>query len=522
MKRIFIYILGATTALASLTACKDKLEENFYNPDQTTQPSIGGFFTEMLDNNRVRPSYWDIRTFVAMQPGVYTQSLSFQNSNTMYQQNPGYIQNRWDDFYRPGGDGGGAMAHYRAIEAAYANLPEEEKASAEIFVQAAKVVMLDEASEMVDLWGDIPFSEAGSLNLTGAVVRPKFDSAEEVYKAIFTGLEEASAYFATAQSSASFSKQDIMLSGNIDKWSRYTNSLRLRLLMRISFADEARAKAEVQEMLNNPGQYPLVDETQHNILLAPLTNYNNTLNSALTEIGSFSAPYHMLENVLKPADDPRIPVLFEKYGQTIGGAFVPNAEYTAMPLSLGAEDQTRDRGKYAIVDSATFLNNINLPGIVMTAAEVNFLKAEAFERWGGGDPEQAYELALRQSVDFYYYLNNSSSNATGKEEAPTEEEITAFLENPTVAYTGSQEEKLGKIWTQKWVHFGFLQSVQSWSEYRRTGYPELEFVPATLSGYELPPSRLVYPSNEAAYNKDNYETVRAGDVRSGKLFWDVK
>jgi hypothetical protein len=521
MKRIFIYILGATTALASLTACEDKLEENFYNPDQTTEASIGGFFTEMLDNNRVRPSYWDIRTFVAMQPAVYTQTLSFQNTNTKYQQNPGYTQNRWDDFYRPGGDGGGAMAHYRAIEAAYAELPEEEKASAEIFVQAAKVVMLDEASEMVDLWGDIPFSQAGSLNLTGTVVKPQFDQAEDVYEAVLTGLEEASAYFASAQTSPSFQKQDIMLSGNIDMWRRYTNSLRLRLLMRVSFVDEARAQAEVQEMLNNPAQYPLVDESQYNILLAPLTNYTNTLNSALTEINSQSAPYYLLEEVLKPANDPRIPVLFDKYGSNVNGQFVQNEEFKAMPMNLGPEEQTQNIVNYAIVDSATFLNNSNLPGIVMTAAEVNFLKTEAYERWGGGDPEQAYEKALQQSIDFYYYLNNTSSSSAGKVAAPTAEEIAAFLENPTVAYTGSQEEKLGKIWTQKWVHFGFLQSVQSWSEYRRTGYPQLEFIPATLAGYELPPSRLLYPSSEAAYNTENYEAVRAGDQRTEKIFWDV-
>ncbi|GAA4432446.1 hypothetical protein GCM10023188_21010 [Pontibacter saemangeumensis] len=157
----------------------------------------------------------------------------------------------------------------------------------------------------------------------------------------------------------------------------------------------------------------------------------------------------------------------------------------------------------------------------MTAAEVNLLKAEAYERWGGGDPAEAYEKALQQSIDFYYNLNNSSSNSAGKVPPPTAEEISTFLEDPAVAYSGSQEEKLTKIWMQKRVHFGFLQSVQSWSEYRRTDYPMLTFTPATLPGYELPPSRLVYPSSEVAYNTDNYQNVRSGDVRTGKIFWDV-
>ncbi|MFT2008478.1 SusD/RagB family nutrient-binding outer membrane lipoprotein [Pontibacter sp. 13R65] len=519
MKRIFIYIVTLTTAFTSLTACKDQLEENFINPDQTTNASIGGFFTEMLDNNRVRPSYWDVRTFIAQQPGVYTQSLSFQNSNTMYQQNPGYIQNRWDDFYRPGGDGGGAMVHYRAIEAAYAKLPEADKATADIFVQAAKVIMLDEASEMVDMWGDIPFSEAGSLAATGTIVRPKFDTAEEVYAAIFAGLEEASTYFATAQTNPSFQKQDIMLSGNVDKWRRYTNSLLLRLYMRTSFVDEGTSQTKIMAMLSNPAQYPLVDETSHNILLAPLTNYTDNLNNALTEINSFSAPEYMLETVLKPANDPRIDVLFDKYGRTVNGNFVPNPEFKAMPMSLGAEEQVQRREEFAILDSATFLNNTSLPGIVMTAAEVNFLKAEAFERWGGGEAETAYKMGIRQSVEFYYYLHSLSTIAN--ETAPTAEEITAFLEGAAIAYTGTAQEKLAKIWTQKWVHFGFLQAVQSWSEYRRTGYPQLTFRPATLAGFETPPTRLMYPSSENAYNSDNYQKVRSKDIRTGKIFWDV-
>jgi Starch-binding associating with outer membrane len=59
-------------------------------------------------------------------------------------------------------------------------------------------------------------------------------------------------------------------------------------------------------------------------------------------------------------------------------------------------------GKFAILDSATFLYNSKLPGIVITASEVNFLKAEAFERWGGGDAKIFYEKAIRQSVGFYF------------------------------------------------------------------------------------------------------------------------
>jgi len=99
--------------------------------------------------------------------------------------------------------------------------------------------------------------------------------------------------------------------------------------------------------------------------------------------------------------------------------------------------------------------------------------------------------------------------------------VEDFATNTDAAYTGTSTEKLEKIYTQKWLHFGFLQSIQAWSEYRRTGYPALNFANATQVGYETPPTRLLYPSDESSYNSNNYEAVRAKDTRSTKVFWDV-
>jgi hypothetical protein len=191
-----------------------------------------------------------------------------------------------------------------------------------------------------------------------------------------------------------------------------------------------------------------------------------------------------------------------------------------MPLDLSRLDQQKNLGSYAIVDSSTVLYNSKLPGVVFTAAEANFLKAEAYERWGGGDAEAAYQLAIQQSIDFYYYLNSLNSLPKAPLAAPSEEEKNTFLTHATIAYVGTKEEKLSKIWTQKWAHFGFLQAVQSWAELRRTGYPQLSFRPSTLAGYELPPSRLMYPGTEKTLNK-NYATVATSDTRDGKIFWDV-
>lgn len=531
MRRVLTHISLVAWSICCFAGCKKRLEEFYYNPDQTTQASIEKFFTEMLDNDRVRPSYWEIRTFTVLQTGVYSQSVAYLNTNTAYQQNPSYTQDRWNDFYRPGGNGGGVMAHYRAIEAAYNLLAPEEQTEARVFLEAAKVVLMDQASQMVDCWGDLPFSEAGSLTSSGEIKMAKFDNAAAIYNNILDGLKTAAYYFSHPGHSSTtqliFNKQDILLSGAVDKWQRYANSIRLRLLMRLSFSDQELAKTEVMMMLNNPSVYQLIDGAtgyipkETDVLLEPLTSYTGDLHNAFTELTNYSAPGFLLDTVMKPSGDPRIPVMFDKYGRTVSDVFIPNTDYNGLPVSMPMEQQQINIGNYGILDSATFLFNNKLPGVVITAPEINFLKAEAFERWGGDDPNFFYDRAIKQSVAFYYYLNSLNTTTRTPLTPPSEVEIDQFLQNAVVRYAGTADEKLEKIWVQKWVHFGFLQSLQSWAEYRRTKYPQISFYPSALPGYESPPSRLLYPVSETAYNP-NYLSVKDKDARDGKIFWDVK
>jgi hypothetical protein len=529
MKKILTGVGSAIMILACLISCQDTLEEQYLNPEKTTQASIGKFFTRMIDHRRVRPDYWNIRTFLVMHPGVYTNAVSYINTTKRYQQQLSYLDDLWKDYYTPNGTGaGGIMPHMREIEKEYNTLSSEEQTDAAVYLHAARVIFYDQTAQMVDLWGDIPFSQAGMLNLSGETTAPKFDSGDEIYATILDGLEESAAYFASASLdplvASAFSKQDILLKGDVGKWQRYANSLRLRLLMRISFQNENKAKTEVLEMLNTPASYPLVDESSHNILLSPLLTYTDFMRNAVTELTSHLAPEFLVEDVLKPADDPRMRALFDK--NVSNG--VPNADYNSMPADISSSEQETNitAGKYAVLDSSTFLFNTAFPGIVFTASEVNFLKAEAFERWGNSaEAKTAYDKAVTQSVEFVFYLNKEGAEFRGAEpeEAATPAELTSLLSKPSVEYAGSSSEKLAKIWTQKWVSFGFIQSVHGWAEVRRTNYPALTFVPDNSTpGSEMPPVRLLYPGSEKVYNAANYEAVAAKDTPATNIFWDVQ
>jgi hypothetical protein len=529
MKKLIINISFVLVAVTTLVSCKKAVDEKFYNPEKSQNASLSGLFTAMLNNDRVAAKYWNVRTFLCQMPGVYAQTSYFPNANSVYQQSDGYSQNYWDDFYATGGNGSGSMAQYRSMETRFNALSDAEKVSQGALMQAAKVVLIEQAAKMVDLWGDIPYSEAGSLEKSSTIVNSKFDEQKALYTSFISDLATAAAYFKANPTNKDFAKADILLKGDVNLWTRYANSLRLRLLMRISKVDEGTARTAVLDMLNNAAANPLIDGGNSalynpgasDVLLQPQTNSTSDLSAAFME-GSWYATDYMLNTVMLPANDPRIPVIYDKYGRTVNGKFVPNATYKAMPVNMSGSDQEAKFADYAVLDSATFLFNQKLPGIVITASEVNLLKAEAFERWGSSASAQtAYENALRQSVTFYYFLNNlNKGGGYVNLPAPLSADVEAWVSSSSAAYTGSQANKLANIYTQKWVHLGVLQSTEAWSEYRRTGYPVLTFPAAgKLSGYDTPPTRLIYPSQEKILNSVNYQAVQAKDTRKTKIFW---
>lgn len=528
-----ILIGGLCCAMAFLfNSCMDQLEEKYYDPDRSTTVNFPGFFTAMLRSDRMTPVYWNVRTFLLPHTATYCQTTYLTTGNSTYQQADGYTTNYWDDFYRPSDNASGPAATYKTMEKAFAQLSEAEKKKQSIFIQAAGVILYDQAAQMVDLWGDIPFSEAASLVATSTVIPPKFDDQKELYTIFVAKLKEAADFFGKATIDPTFSKYDILFSGDAKKWQRYANSLRLRLLMRMSNVDENTSKTAILEMLNNPSVYPLVDggndanykPNVSDVLLQPLTDYTGSLVNALSEGNSSSAPDYMLNTAMNPVNDPRMVVIFDKNGtvdpQT--KVFTPNPGYSALPVDATTDFAEKNRTKYAIVDSATFLLNRKLPGILMTAPEVNFIKAEAFERWGStADAKIAYETAVKQSITFYFYLNGINSTGQVIVPKPDDAEINSFIAR--IPYAGTTDQKLAKIWTQKWIQFGFLQANQAWAEFRRTDCPKLNFPSAgKLSGYETPPTRLIYPSSEKSYNAKNYQAVQAKDTRTTRIFWDVK
>lgn len=528
MKKIFTIITVFASALLLMVSCD--LEDKFNDPEQTTVGSVPALFTSALNNTRMRSEYWHVRTVLLVNHSVYTQTSAFNKSASVYQSNDSYFGQYWRDYYSA--EFGGAMAMYRQMQNVNAtqSTPAEQEAN-KIFFEAAKVVLYDVGSQFVDMFGDIPFSEAGSLHLTSVSTPAKFDDQQDLYMSFIEDLDKVATYFSTATVGTAFQRQDILLSGDTKKWQKYANSIRLRLLIHISNVNEAYAKTEILNMLANPAKYPLIDggnvanydPATNDVLNEPLKDYSESLVNALAEGLSSVAPDFMINKLMAPTEDVRLSVMFDKNAKDK----VQNKTYKGAPITLTSDELLTNRDLYACWDSTTIWQNRNLPGIRITASEINFIKAEAYERWGSSaEAKTAYETAVKQSVSFYYYLNRTASNTAGGgfrvEEKPSDAEIDAFV-TKRIAYTGTKDQKLELIGTQKWLHFGFLQGNECWTEYRRTKYPVLLPFPSDgmTNGYEAPPLRILYPSLETNFNP-NYADVQAENTRTTKIFWDVK
>ena len=322
-KHILYKLLLALTVVFVSNSCKQsEFDENYYDPEKSVEATLEGLFTGFLYNhsfenrNTILPRYWNLRTFQTPMPGKYSQTVGYLNSNGRYELGLSYAEQRWDYFYNT------HISGYRNMEKKFSTLSEEEQKANLPFMEIAKILLYDQAAQMIDLWGDIPFTEAGKvITLSGELSRGKFDSGQELYSFFLDDLKRVADYLNSVQidpiTQRTFGVNDIYFKGELNKWKLYANSLRLRLAMRISNVEENKAKTIVSEILGNQTAYPVINSVSENlaikaegeILRSIVGKHEGGIRGGL--IGEL-APGKMINDIMSPAKDPRLHVLFSK------------------------------------------------------------------------------------------------------------------------------------------------------------------------------------------------------------------
>ena len=326
--------------------------------------------------------------------------------------------------------------------------------------------------------------------------------------------------------SAGFRTQDYVLKGDIVAWRRYVNSLRLRMLTRVSLTStfSARAKTEISEILGNSTKFPIVTTNAQNLqitvfdLNSPIHSKN--FRSGLEDWNGNVASKVIIDH-LNSNSDPRLRFLFEP-GSAAKGAFI------GLNQLDNESKQTADiaSNNMAIYNRSTLSRNQFFPGVIINAAEVSLLAAEYY--LGAGDDAKAkdnYENSIRQSSEFYSNMRKlSNDNTVASPSDITPAEITSYLQKDAInwAKASNASAKINLIATQKWIHFNVVQAYENWSENRRLDALNLKFWVDNSNNQKIPPIRWYYPNAEQNFNGNSYNVVKANDKLDTKIFWDLK
>lgn len=384
-------------------------------------------------------------------------------------------------------------------------------------------------ARLTDLYGDVPYSEAG-IGYYEKIYKPKFDKQQDIYNDLLKEVDEAVAALKT-DGDRVFG--DVIYKGNIDKWKRFGNSFLLRLAMRLVKVDEAKAKQYATKAVANT----LASNTENAYISHDESGSRVTQNrnsQVLLGDGGQECYYVKWSNTfidfLKKNNDPRLGQVAVTKLYLKDDVKVQNSDYISNAAVQKGMPNGKDLSsdpKYRIGSDPSFTTfpdysspnpkMIKRNGVtfILTYAETELLRAEAAQRWGiGGSAAEHYKNGLKASIT---YLNQYDPELAVSD---------ALAESFAVANPYDASKGLEQINTQYWAHtITMLDFYETWANWRRTGFPKLTPVnyPGNATSGTIP-RRFPYPSTEEAINGENFKAAAAavpgGDNLAGRVWWD--
>lgn len=423
----------------------------------------------------------------------------------------GYLGSLWNTRYAGGPNEAPWLAAIKSVENLIRRLEDNEENANRI--AAARIIRAFSYHRMTDAYGGIPYSEGASA--TEGVLKPHFTRQDSVYMDL--GNELMGAADQLDASKPTYKGADLIFNGDVDKWRKFANSLLLRLALRQVKVDPSRAESWAQEAINGGVMAGPADDAviPHQSGPSDGLGYNtNANNEVMTGFGDTPKLSDTFVDWLKDGNDPRLSVLAD---QNASGSFVglPNG-FLADELA-NDPNLANDPAEYSPVGSS--LLDLSDPIFLQRSAEVQLMLAEAEVRWGitSKSAQEHYETGVRHAMQ-------SLSKYGDGAEIP-QSDIDQYVNNELESLTGNQAEDLKLINNQYWAAT-FLNGLEAWANWRRSGYPDFE--PADEEGVTQgePIRRYAYPLNEEQQNRDNYDEARdrqgisQGNELTARVWWD--
>ncbi|QCX02410.1 SusD/RagB family nutrient-binding outer membrane lipoprotein [Aggregatimonas sangjinii] len=463
------------------TSCTQDFEEINTNPNSpvAVQPSL--LLRQVVYDYGEQMSYEGFTAGNLL--GQYTTALDFNLFDRHNLKSPQLGGNPWPILY----------TNLRDNEIML-NLALENETFA-VYEGPSRIMKAYMAAALTDIFGDVPYFEA--FRGSNATVTPIYDSQESIYMdedGILDNLDKGIAAIQNYSGTIAL-EGDILFNGDLDGWSRFANSLKIKYLIRIS--DKMDVSQTLQNVVSD-GNF--ISESNQNATFDFTDGEPNNFRLARLRIGDFNnfVLSETMDDILTELNDPRIATLFRPFGNSMSG------DFNGLLNGIDASQTSIALADYSLAGTIFRENTGALDANFMTSWETHFLLAEAAEKGLiSGDAQELYELGVSQAFAYWNVsLPENYLNAEG-------------------AYAAPGTSALQQIITQKWIA-NMINGYEGWIEYRRTGFPQLQTISASLND-DLIPVRMPYPAEEAALNNVNYS--KAAEATEGnsinvRVWWD--
>jgi hypothetical protein len=464
MKNI-LYIL--TMVLLVTTSCTEDFEDINTNPNApiNAQPSL--LLRQVIYDFGEQMSYEGFAAGDLL--GQYRTALDFNLFGRHDLKSPQLGGNPWPIFYKNLRDNQIIINQAQTTEAF------------RVYEGPALILKAYFAANLTDLFGDVPYTEA--FNGVNGTVTPKYDLQEDIYNnpnGILDNLNKGIEAIANYDGVQPL-EGDLLFNGNLQAWTKFANSLKIKALMRIS--DKMDVSAELQTIFDE-GNY--IATNSENAVFDFTNTAPNSFRMARLRIGDFNnyVLSETMEDILNNYNDTRLAFFFRPFGNSTSG------EYNGLLNGVDATSTSITLADYSLSGTAFREDTSVLDANFSTAWETSFFLAEAAQKGIiTANAQTLYETGVAQAFE-YWQTTMPANYLTGN-----------------AAFNAAGTTPLEQIITQKWIA-NIINGYEGWTEFRRTGFPVLQQIQASLNN-NLIPVRMPYPAEEAALNAANYDVAAA-------------
>ncbi len=498
-----------------LTACTDKFEDMNTNKTKLTTLSKDEYpFLFSKAQSASSYAFWRYQVAQNLFSDLYSQYFAITATyfpSDRYTMRMDWLQWHWRPIYTE------AVPQLKTL------LTETPATSSENAL--ASIMWVYTFHRVTDYYGPIPYFKAGEPAKTVA-----YDAQDKIYADFFARLDAAVTLLKSKTAEKPYGDFDLIYKGDVNKWIKFANTLRLRLALRISKVNPAEAQKQAEAAL---AAGVLTDPADDALMVKSLAGDDFNGLSGISVWNEFRMSASM-ESVLKGYEDPRMSVYFQPASSTGTYEGLRNGLTAAQQGDeANSANSNSNVGQRWVKGSGAAWTGENTTGQnILHSAEAYFLRAEgAMNGWNmGGTAQQLYEKGIEASMKQWGVTDAAKITAyIGSSKTPIPP--NDYLKSPAMATipvkwgtTAAMQRE--QIATQKWLAL-YPDGIEAWADFRRARLPKLYPV-ANSDNADLPAGTFIRRIPFLDLEKQtNAEAVKAAESLLGgadkvntPLWWD--